>query len=186
MAQMDEKKTAQLFMQLVIQNQQMAMIALGKIKNPVTDKTDKNIEFAKVFAPDADSLIVDGVRANFTREGEYIIYNSSTEVESENDEKMPVIIKLEQNFPNPFNSSAIIKYTIGNSLITGARQSREIFVTMKIYDALGSEVAELANETQTSGNYEVLFDASQLSSGIYYCRLRAGSFVKIIKMILMK
>ena len=45
---MDEKKTAQLFMQLVIQNQQMAMIALGKIKNPVTDKTDKNIEFAKL------------------------------------------------------------------------------------------------------------------------------------------
>ncbi|GBD87580.1 hypothetical protein BMS3Abin03_01514 [bacterium BMS3Abin03] len=58
MAQMDEKKTAQLFMQLVIQNQQMAMIALGKIKNPVTDKTDKNIEFAKLSIDILDMLLI--------------------------------------------------------------------------------------------------------------------------------
>jgi len=58
MAQMDEKNTAQLFMQLVIQNQQMAMIALGKIKNPVTDKMDKNIEFAKLSIDTLDMLLV--------------------------------------------------------------------------------------------------------------------------------
>jgi len=58
MASMDEKNTAQLFMQLVIQNQQMAMIALGKIKNPVTDKMDKNIEFAKLSIDTLDMLLV--------------------------------------------------------------------------------------------------------------------------------
>jgi len=54
---MDEKNTAQLFMQLVIQNQQMAMISLGKIKNPVSDTLDKNLEYAKLSIDTLDMLV---------------------------------------------------------------------------------------------------------------------------------
>ena len=54
---MDEKNTAQLFMQLVIQNQQMAMISLGKVKNPVSDTLDKNLEYAKLSIDTLDMLI---------------------------------------------------------------------------------------------------------------------------------
>jgi hypothetical protein len=54
---MDEKSTAQLFMQLVIQNQQMAMISLGKVKNPVSDTLDKNLEYAKLSIDTLDMLI---------------------------------------------------------------------------------------------------------------------------------
>ncbi len=53
---MDEKNTAQLFMQLVIQNQQMAMISLGKVKNPVSDTLDKNLEYAKLSIGTLDML----------------------------------------------------------------------------------------------------------------------------------
>ena len=54
---MDEKNTAQLFMQLVMQNQQMAMISLGKVKNPVSDSTDKNLEYAKLSIDTLDMLV---------------------------------------------------------------------------------------------------------------------------------
>jgi len=54
---MDEKNTAQLFMQLVIQNQQMAMISLGKVKNPVSDTLDKNLEYAKLSIDTLDMLV---------------------------------------------------------------------------------------------------------------------------------
>ena len=54
---MDEKNTAQLFMQIVIQNQQMAMISLGKIKNPVSDTLDKNLEYAKLSIDTLDMLV---------------------------------------------------------------------------------------------------------------------------------
>ena len=57
MAPMDEKNTAQLFIQLVMQNQQMAMISLGKIKNPVSDTLDKNLEYAKLSIDTLDMLV---------------------------------------------------------------------------------------------------------------------------------
>jgi hypothetical protein len=60
------------------------------------------------------------------------------------------------------------------------------FVYLKVYDVLGNEVAKLVNEEKTAGSYEVEFKASELSSGIYFYKLKAGDFVETKKMVLMK
>jgi len=83
---------------------------------------------------------------------------------------------LTQNYPNPFNPSTNINFAIPNS----------DFVTLKIYNILGSEVATLVNETLEAGSYIFNFDASNLASGIYLYELRAGNFSEIKKMNLLK
>jgi len=83
---------------------------------------------------------------------------------------------LIQNYPNPFNPSTSIQYKV-SSIST---------VSLKVYDVLGNEVATLVNEEKPAGSYEVDFDASGLSSGIYFYKLSAGSLVETKKMILMK
>jgi hypothetical protein len=89
---------------------------------------------------------------------------------------IPTEFSLSQNYPNPFNPSTIIQYAIS---------SRQL-VTLKVYDILGSEVATLVNQEQNAGSYNVDFNASKLSSGVYFYRLQAGSFVQSKKMILIK
>ena len=93
-----------------------------------------------------------------------------------NDESIPNNFILEQNYPNPFNPSTTIMYSIPNSE----------FVTLKIYDVLGNELATLVNEEKPAGNYEVDFNAAGFSSGIYFYKLQAGNFVQTKKMILLK
>ncbi|HSW55220.1 MAG TPA: T9SS type A sorting domain-containing protein, partial [Ignavibacteriaceae bacterium] len=83
---------------------------------------------------------------------------------------------LEQNYPNPFNPSTTLSFVIGH----------RSFVTLKVYDVLGNEVATLVDEYKPAGEYEVEFVASGLTSGIYFYKLQAGSFVEARKMILMK
>lgn len=83
---------------------------------------------------------------------------------------------LSQNYPNPFNPSTSINFAIANSE----------FVTLKIYNILGSEVATLVNETLAAGSYKFNFDASNLASGIYLYELKAGNFAQIKKMNLLK
>jgi hypothetical protein len=88
---------------------------------------------------------------------------------------------LSQNYPNPFNPSTIIKYQI----------SELSFITIRVYDVLGNEIATLVNEEKPAGTYEVEFFVGQnsilsLSSGIYFYRLQAGSFIESKKMILIK
>ncbi|MDH3268879.1 MAG: T9SS type A sorting domain-containing protein [Ignavibacteria bacterium] len=88
----------------------------------------------------------------------------------------PTEYSLSQNYPNPFNPSTTIQYTIPQS---GN-------VRLIVYNSLGGEVATLVNEYKESGNYKINFDASNLSSGIYYYRLASNSFNEIKKMILLK
>ncbi len=102
-------------------------------------------------------------------------------VNEEIDAELPERFALEQNYPNPFNPSTMIKYRIQ----AGGTQ----IVSLKIYDILGSEVAVLVNEEQSSGYYKVNFDASKynLSSGTYFCELKLdGQFSQKIKMIYLK
>ena len=89
---------------------------------------------------------------------------------------LPTKFKLEQNYPNPFNPLTKINYQIPEFS----------FVTIKVCDVLGSEVATLVNEVKSVGSYEVEFDGTGLPSGIYFYRLQAGSFVVTKKMVLMK
>ncbi|MCL4548189.1 MAG: YCF48-related protein [Bacteroidetes bacterium] len=88
----------------------------------------------------------------------------------------PQNFDLLQNYPNPFNPTTTIKFSIPNSQ----------FATLKVYDMLGREVATLVNEEKAPGNYEVKFDGSNLSSGVYFYRLQAGSFSQTKKFVLVK
>jgi hypothetical protein len=83
---------------------------------------------------------------------------------------------LSQNYPNPFNPSTSIKYSI----------LKKSNVAIQVFDVLGSEIVMLVNKQQTYGNYTVEFDGSELTSGIYFYRMRAGEFVQTKKMLLMK
>jgi photosystem II stability/assembly factor-like uncharacterized protein len=84
--------------------------------------------------------------------------------------------KLYQNYPNPFNPTTKLSFVIGHSS----------FVTLKVYDVLGKQVATLVNEEKSSGKYSVNFNANNLASGIYFYKIDAGNFTKTMKMILMK
>ncbi len=84
--------------------------------------------------------------------------------------------KLAQNYPNPFNPSTTIKYQI----------PKESFVTLKVYDAIGREVASLVNKQQSAGYYNLNFNAANLSSGIYFYRILAGDYTAVKKMLLLK
>jgi hypothetical protein len=88
----------------------------------------------------------------------------------------PKAYALSQNFPNPFNPTTQLKYSIKENGL----------VTLKVYDVLGQEVATLFVGQQTAGDYTATFDGSKLASGIYFYRLQAGSFSQTKKMILMK
>jgi hypothetical protein len=83
---------------------------------------------------------------------------------------------VEQNYPNPFNPSTTIRYSIPENS----------FITLKVYNTLGKEVAVLANEYKSAGYYQASFNGSELSSGIYFYTLHTGSFTETRKMILMK
>ncbi len=84
--------------------------------------------------------------------------------------------ELNQNYPNPFNPQTMIYYTI---------ESRQK-ISIKVFDILGREIETLINQVKPAGEYEVKFDGSSLSSGIYFYQLKAGSFVETKKMILLK
>ena len=96
----------------------------------------------------------------------------------------PDDFKLNQNYPNPFNPTTIISFTI--PVVKNTNTAFPIKVTLKVYDILGSEVATLVNEYKMPGNYEVLFDASQLFSGVYLTKLTTENISETIKMILLK
>ena len=83
---------------------------------------------------------------------------------------------LSQNFPNPFNPSTNISFSVQHLS----------FVTLKVYDALGEEAASLINEEKSPGTYTINFNAQNLSSGVYYYRIQAGNFSETRKMILLK
>lgn len=88
----------------------------------------------------------------------------------------PKQFALAQNYPNPFNPITMIRYEL----------PERADVTLKVYDILGREVATLVNAGQGQGAYQVPFNASNLASGVYFYRLKAGSFMQTKKMLLVK
>ena len=97
-------------------------------------------------------------------------------VSVEDGEQLPLEFKLEQNYPNPFNPSTTIRFTL----------PEKEFVTLKIYDVMGNEVAVLLNEEKETGSHSIEFDASRLASGTYFYKLQAGDNIETRKMILLK
>jgi len=92
------------------------------------------------------------------------------------DVNTPLTFSLAQNYPNPFNPSTVINYQLP---VAGV-------VTLKVYDVLGNEVTTLVNETKSAGRYDVRFDASGLSNGVYFYTIKADNFNSTKKMIFMK
>ena len=135
-----------------------------------------------------------------------LIFKDVLNVTEVNETKLPKEFSLSQNYPNPFNPTTTIEYTIPNSthplipsregkeqsdrlarnLLGGGTLTNFSVVTLKVYDILGKEIATLINKKQLPGNYKIIFDAKNLASGIYYYKLRVGSFIKSRKMILIK
>jgi hypothetical protein len=89
---------------------------------------------------------------------------------------IPERYTLEQNFPNPFNPTTTIRYTI----------PRDESITLEVYNLLGQKVHTLVDEKQTAGSYEVVFKADMLASGVYFYRLIAGNYTEIRRMILLR
>ena len=101
---------------------------------------------------------------------------SVVSVADEFERRMPNNFELYQNYPNPFNPTTTIRYQIRNSG----------YVSLKVYDAIGQEVAALVNETKSPGTYEVIFNGSNLNSGVYVYHLQVGAYSLTKKLVLMK
>lgn len=106
----------------------------------------------------------------------FTIVNQPTGIDSEKDQIVTKGYVLYNAYPNPFNSSAVINYSV----------PRASFVSLKIFDILGNEIATLVNEEKPKGSYEIKFEAGEFPSGVYFYRLQAGSFIESKKLILMK
>lgn len=126
--------------------------------------------------------VVDVVASDTTAPNSGIIqtdgatWSISGSVGVEEEDQVPTQFSLSQNYPNPFNPSTTINFSVPSSE----------FVTLKVFDVLGNEVQTLVNKEKPTGSYQVEFNASHLSSGIYFYTISAGSFVETKKMILLR
>jgi hypothetical protein len=118
------------------------------------------------------------LRAEISRD-EFIYWIDSTQLivtGVEDGDLRPLTYNLGQNYPNPFNPTTTIVYQLPESNN----------VTMKVYDVLGNEVSVIVDKYQPAGKYEIKFNASSLTSGVYYYQLKAGEYLNTKKMILLK
>src|SRR5690606_11803704 len=114
---------------------------------------------------------------NGTRESEFTDTKSvCVGLYKENNGEVNYSYQLNQNFPNPFNPVTEISFSLKD----------DSFVTLKIFDILGREVAVLVNENLAKGNHHLQFDGSNLESGIYFYEIKAKEFRDVKKFILLK
>lgn len=104
-----------------------------------------------------------------------IKFSDVTAITPQNNQ-IPGGFSLKQNYPNPFNPSTKIEFSI----------AKATFVKMAVYDITGKEVEVLVNENPSAGSFEVDFNASKLTSGVYFCKIAAGEFTDVKKMMLTK
>jgi hypothetical protein len=129
---------------------------------------------SKVYSFTDDKAAV----GNFTYRLKQVDFDGSYEYSNEInvDVTGPAQYSLDQNYPNPFNPSTLIKYSV----------AQDGFVNVSIFNLLGEKVATLVNSNMKAGSYELNFNASQLSSGVYFYSIEAGDFKAVRKMMLMK
>jgi hypothetical protein len=122
------------------------------------------------------SIIAGPLSVSYLRAITMLTDTLAVSVEDRQPSTTPLEFALSQNYPNPFNPATTVEFRI---------QTSE-FVTLKVYDLLGQEVAVLVNEVKEPGTYTVQFDAAGLAGGVYLCRLQAGDFVVTKKLLLLK
>ncbi|MGE5680069.1 MAG: phosphodiester glycosidase family protein [Bacillota bacterium] len=131
-------------------------------------------------ADTTDRIII----SNAAKNGSYVVadairlvsYDPSTATAVEDNNVKVTEYRLSQNYPNPFNPSTRICYSV----------PIEGYVTLKVYDIIGNEIATLVSERKPAGSYEIGFSADRLSSGVYFYRLSSGNFTDTKKLILVK
>ncbi|MBU0475866.1 MAG: T9SS type A sorting domain-containing protein [Bacteroidetes bacterium] len=135
----------------------------------ISNMGEENVTFALIAASNYNDLLIAADEAKNIYDSQFV------GVENER-ETRPTEFALYQNYPNPFNPSTIIKYQL----------PAKNHVSIKIYDILGNEIADLVDEIKAGGIHEVEFNASGLSSGIYFYKLSVGNFLSVNKLVLIK
>jgi endoglucanase len=128
-----------------------------------TASTPPALCYADILLSYASNEIAINWNASLVFVSGYIAFASTSTGVRRSEPMQPSTIQLEQNYPNPFNPTTAISYRI----------SERSFVTLSVYDLLGRVVARLVNEESSPGAFEKIFDASVLSSGVYFCQLKA-------------
>jgi len=146
------------------------VVALGNT-NHNNSWTIKDLQVEKTYYWSVQAIDNNFAGSSFADEQTFNMVTDVDEIVS-----TPKDYYLNQNFPNPFNPTTTIKYDI----------KERAFVGLKIYDILGREAVVLINKEQNAGSYEVELNATELPSGVYFYQLRAGSFIKTKKMILLR
>jgi hypothetical protein len=139
-------------------------------KDSLSDSTKAHLVFTEAMAADSSIMMLPFEFIN----GEISISPSVGVKETPN--ISPIKFELYQNYPNPFNPSTTIQFDI----------PKASFLTLKVYNVLGQEVATLVNEKREAGSYEVKFNASTFSSGVYFYRLHATDYISTKKSLLVR
>lgn len=122
-------------------------------------------------SPDSTTAFPDTMFVDYVR-----VYQLATGINEGDGSKIPNHSVLEQNYPNPFNPSTVISYQL----------TVNSFVTLKVYNVLGSEVKTLVDARENTGNHSVIFDGSGLAGGVYFYRLQTGNSVETKESMLLK
>ena len=145
-------------------------VQISSKEYPVTVRWDVLVSLPPV------ALRIDNKEMSLRGEGSVEVAKSSSQVSLKTGSEMPKEFSLEQNFPNPFNPTTNLRFSIPEAR----------FVTLKIFDVLGRVIATLVNEEKQQGTYSLAWDAAAVPSGMYVARLSAGSFSESIRMVVAK
>ncbi len=152
-------------------------------KTPSSGAVTFNFSYTAPSIPGEQTIYANGNSVNFngqnTGDQWNFAQNKSIQIGTVTgikDEQDLIAYKLEQNFPNPFNPSTKIRYSIPDNE----------YVSLKVFDLLGNEITTLANGEKAAGNYEVTFNGNNLSSGIYLYTLKTRNFSETKKFLLLK
>lgn len=163
--------------------QKIGTVYLSQGNRKVMKIDNTNLESGKWLVADAVMLMI-----NRKLSPDVVI----TSIENENENEAITLdnFSLSQNYPNPFNPNTRINFTIPSlemlRKVQNAPDATSLRVSLKVFDVLGKEIATLVDEFKPAGNYEVEFNADNLSSGVYFYQLKAGNLVQTKKMILLR
>jgi hypothetical protein len=179
-------------------NWRVNFLAAQTLANTVFHKMPIVIKFSFTLGADTSIRVMNDINNqlfsfNFNRQptavafdpDNNIVLKTATLVVGINNEAniIPDRFSLGQNYPNPFNPVTKINYDVPNSR---GSANGSLFVTIKIFDVLGKEVAVLVNDLRSAGRYSVDWNAEGYTSGIYFCRMQSGEFLDIKRLMLLK